>query len=67
MRLENKNLYLAQDCKLVMENKLKLTKYLNELVLTHYFLLNHTIIVNQKAVEKLQDKINKVSQQLNQL
>ena len=58
---------MVQDYKLVMENKLKLTKYLNELVLKHYFLLNHTIIVNQKAVEKLQDKINKVSQQLNQL
>lgn len=58
---------MVQDCKLIMENKFKLTKYLNELVLTHYLVLNHTIIVNQKAVEKLQDKINKVSQQLNQL
>lgn len=69
MRLENRNLYLGQDCKLIMEYRFKLINYLNELVLKQHHLLNYCIKdkSNKKMLRKLQDKINKVSQQLNQL
>lgn len=71
MRLENKNLYLVQVYRLIMKYKSKLINYLNELVLKQHHLLNIHVNIkdksNKKMLRKFQDKINKVSQQLNQL